>query len=399
MTKFDTKESLPNCFLEHNLNLLAIRNGQYAIFKDPGYTSFLEFEEGKMIAIQPQKVQVGDITPLDTLPFSAQMNESSALDFAHYIGLFDKYFSQTKTPGGYFLTTRGRFYSKPFSITTPTTQLDVQSVQVEVDAGFENESEVLLIEAKTGLRGNTNLRQILYPYLHFKAVTKKRIRVLIQLFSDGVYYFLPVNINGSAFSDCTLGMPIAIQVVDESAPSSVSTKRELLERINSIQPHGTSITYPQADNFQIILDIISNAIVDEEFLLRSQNIAEGLGYDKRQGNYYLSAAHYLDLIVPENASDYSGKHYELTEDAKAIFNLNAKLERDIQLVLLMAKRASFRAGLITMIVEERELEREELLALMRSEKSDINKTTLGRRVSTLRHWLGWAKTRVLDELD
>lgn len=45
MAKIDTSELLPGVFKSHKLSILPIKNGEYAIFKDPKKHSFFTFPD------------------------------------------------------------------------------------------------------------------------------------------------------------------------------------------------------------------------------------------------------------------------------------------------------------------------------------------------------------------
>src|SRR6185369_5113056 len=54
MAKFDTIGSLPKVFKENELNINAVSNGNYIIFKDPGYRSFISLPDYSLIV--PNKI-------------------------------------------------------------------------------------------------------------------------------------------------------------------------------------------------------------------------------------------------------------------------------------------------------------------------------------------------------
>ena len=77
------------------------------------------------------------------------------------------------------LTIRGRKYTQiEFSYNYGSYNIDVKSVQTEVDAGYEGKNQVVLIEAKKSDVKNTIIRQLYYPYRMWKNYTKKKIITL-----------------------------------------------------------------------------------------------------------------------------------------------------------------------------------------------------------------------------
>ena len=82
------------------------------------------------------------------------------LDYAHAAGMIED-FCQV---GELFLTIRGRKYTPPFSFRVGATTLHQQSVQTEVDAGYEGEEHLVLIEGKNTGVNEVIIRQLYYPY-------------------------------------------------------------------------------------------------------------------------------------------------------------------------------------------------------------------------------------------
>lgn len=166
LCKQDSRENRPQVFREQGLFLLPIKNGGYAIVKGEGYV---------------------DVPPVDSLlqdyfssfPFeleTAQVGNSEMqhLDYAYALSLI-RHFVQDDT---LVLTIRGRKYTPAFSFLAGGFELQVKSVQTEVDAGFEGEKQVVLVEAKGGNATNTIIRQLYYPFRQWQAYTNKIVSTL-----------------------------------------------------------------------------------------------------------------------------------------------------------------------------------------------------------------------------
>ena len=74
-----------------------------------------------------------------------------------------------------------RKYTPDFEFKVNGQSIKVSSVQTEVDAGYEGENQVVLIEAKNSNASNTIIRQLFYPFKQWKSHTKKEV---IPLFFD-----------------------------------------------------------------------------------------------------------------------------------------------------------------------------------------------------------------------
>jgi hypothetical protein len=79
------------------------------------------------------------------------------------------------------LTIRGRKFTHGFSFFVNKQEIKVQTVQTEVDAGFEGKDKIVLIEAKNSKNSkttNTIIRQLFYPYKQWKIHTQKEVFLL-----------------------------------------------------------------------------------------------------------------------------------------------------------------------------------------------------------------------------
>ena len=62
------------------------------------------------------------------------------------------------------LTIRGRKRTPQFHFNVDEQEIVVDGVQIEVDAGYESQKQVVLIEAKNAKTTNTIIRQLYYPF-------------------------------------------------------------------------------------------------------------------------------------------------------------------------------------------------------------------------------------------
>ncbi len=54
----------------------------------------------------------------------------------------------------------------------------MNSVQTEVDAGYEGKNQVVLVEAKNINASNVIIRQLFYPFRQWQSHTKKKVAAL-----------------------------------------------------------------------------------------------------------------------------------------------------------------------------------------------------------------------------
>ena len=73
------------------------------------------------------------------------------------------------------LTIRGRKYTPEFTFQVNGFVIQTQSVQTEVDAGYEGREQIVLIEAKNSSNNTEIIRQLYYPFRQWSENTTKRV--------------------------------------------------------------------------------------------------------------------------------------------------------------------------------------------------------------------------------
>ncbi|MFN3427931.1 MAG: DUF6997 domain-containing protein, partial [Candidatus Thermochlorobacter sp.] len=103
-------------------------------------------------------------------------SEMQHLDFAFASSLLREFLEDDSL----VLTIRGRKYTPKFEFYAGKhrQKLSVESVQTEIDAGYEGKDQVVLIEAKNASTKNTIIRQLYYPFRQWKTHTQKKVSLL-----------------------------------------------------------------------------------------------------------------------------------------------------------------------------------------------------------------------------
>jgi hypothetical protein len=279
LAKFDTKEEMPAVLRDNGYALLPITNGEYLLF--PGDI----FQELKPCADREQFIP--------HLPFHLEtagrgIGEMQYLDHAFNTGMLPAFVGAQPL----FLTIRGRERSNDFTFTVAGQKVEVSGVQVEVDGGYEGPHDIILVEAKIGLRNYFNIRQLFYPYRRFLAlVPRKRIRPIFFVydFSEAVYSFYEFEVrNPDEFGSLALVRSWAFTL-----PPAKRLKIEQLEDVRYETPQSEGRLVPQADDLNKILELLM--AIDEGYT-GPDDLALYFGFDRRQSDYYAEAAEYLGLV-------------------------------------------------------------------------------------------------------
>ena len=154
--KQDTRNSRPTVFKERGLFILPVRNGKYVLVKGDGYVDIPTITTD----IEPY-VSALDF-PLVTSGIGN--SEMQHLDFAYANSIIRNFMNDDSL----VLTIRGRKYTPRFDFRVGNHSIFVESVQTEVDAGYEGRDQVVLIEAKNSSATDTIIRQLFYPFKQWK---------------------------------------------------------------------------------------------------------------------------------------------------------------------------------------------------------------------------------------
>lgn len=169
LCKQDSRESRPDVFKKHNLFLLPVKNGYYNIIKGEGYIDIPNIKEETV-------VYTSKLTfPLDSVKIGD--SEMQHLDYAYAASLIRTFMDDDTL----VLTIRGRKYTPEFDFYIGRQLIKVSSVQTEVDAGYEGENQIVLVEAKNFSATNVIIRQLFYPFRQWQKHTKKKV---VTLFFD-----------------------------------------------------------------------------------------------------------------------------------------------------------------------------------------------------------------------
>lgn len=330
--KIDFREKTPKVLSEHELSLLAIENGVYRIAKtDPFIDINITNRIDNSEKLQPKSFYLPD--HIEALSPSYITSESKALDAALTSKMLDYVFQDEVD-----LILRGRERTTSFDFSLPTSRnqflsYQVDSVQIEVDGGYEGKKGIYLIEAKNELHDNMNIRQLLYPQLHYrqKFSTSKSITTYIMFYEPETRYFhfFPFRyspnwygIDNSQYQCCMLYEPEET----EELPSW----REL--KSVQVNPELTDIKvpFPQADNFHKILTLFCD--LRQEGPLTKEELFQNHSIVARQYDYYLNALRWMRLVEVEKGGRGTSRSYRLSD-------LGSRLGKysDTDIVFEMAK--------------------------------------------------------------
>ena len=166
LCKQDSRKDRPKVFVDNSLFLLPTKNGYYQVVQGEGYIDIPD------IISEPQIYDSKLSFKLDSSEVGN--SEMQHLDFAYASSLIRTFMQDDSL----VLTIRGRKYTPKFKFYVGDHEINVESVQTEVDAGYEGKDKIVLIEAKNCKTTDTIIRQLFYPYKQWKTYTDKQVFLL-----------------------------------------------------------------------------------------------------------------------------------------------------------------------------------------------------------------------------
>jgi hypothetical protein len=376
MAKIDTLAERPDIFTKHRLALFPTRNGHYILFRDPDDKSYYRFgSEFGDLPIQ-EYVTNADLFAFDAFPGAQRLNESQAIDFAYISGLLQHFIQDSQIA----LAIRGRTYSNPFRFYLPNSKhpVEVVSVQIEIDAGYESPTGIYLIEAKVGRRNDFNIRQLYYPYLEWISRSQKRVVPIFLVYTNGKYYLSEFRF-AQDFGDLRVVRHECF-VINEQPRPPLSLTKVLGELPPTATLHEPVTPYPQANDLDKVLDVVAKV---ETGVSTKQEIAEAFEFDERQGDYYANAACYLGLLQREEGN------FGLTEIGKRFLQTRSRALRNELVVRQLLSYPSYRA--IFQMLQHKDFVLERLsnqqIAATIAAHTTLSGSTPGRRAQSVRSWL------------
>ena len=146
------REDRPDIMVDNNLFLLPVKNGAYVIVQGEGYVDIPDIAGSPI----PHKPQID----FDITTSYVGDSEMQHIDLAFAVSIMKTFLQDTSL----IATIRGRKYTPSFRFSMNNHSIDVESVQTEVDVGYEGKDQIVLVEAKNSHTKNTIIRQMYYPF-------------------------------------------------------------------------------------------------------------------------------------------------------------------------------------------------------------------------------------------
>lgn len=388
LAKWDTSSQVPEVFAKSDLAIFPISKKAYRIAP---FSLFHKLEFSKLGKIESLSIPTW---ARSLQPNFAKRSENLVLSACFASGLFQSTLCEDQVHE-LFPAISGRLSTKSmdFSISHMKSKepisLSTGSLQFEIDGSYESSTNLGLIEAKNKYLPDFNIRQLYIPWRYLTDTLGKRIRPFFLMASNEIVYLFEyqfsnpnwlnsielVSANRYSFAETDI-------TLEEIMKASTIGSRKVKKSIST-----STRIFPQANNFNLVIDICERLSVDAS---DGQAIAEAMEYDPRQGNYYGDAACFLGL-----AQKNSSGIYKLTKLGRTIFAKPYK-KRVLSLIERIVSEEPFGDCLEWALRNHKLPDTKFIAEKIAKSKWNLSGTTPARRASTVKGWIRWVLNQRTD---
>lgn len=389
MAKFDSEDALPEIFRENDINILPLSYSSYVIGRFKLFKKFPKKNYKKPIPISLMDFQ--------TLKPESITSEANAINVLVLSKALDDFLNTKENYG----TFNGRMGSGPFNYfvntTTSREYIESQTVQLEIDGGFENADSVVIMEAKNVIHDDFNIRQLYFPYRLWRKQVTKPIRLVFSIYNNFIYRLLEYRFA----DDEDLN---SIELVKE-AYYTLENIYVGLDELHSVISYtypiyrddgsdSIKIVFPQANSVERFISLLE-LIKQSPIPLTAEEIAEELEFDIRQSDYYYNMGSYLQML--EKRPTDKGIAVFITKEGVDFLKLNFR-GRLFKLVESLCKHAIWKELLYRMVDPQNVINNnnkpyietnDEIAELLLNHHIVPANSTATRRASSIRAWLHW----------
>lgn len=380
MTKFDTYESRPSVFGK-KLTILPNSRGTYLIGNFDAYNKFPD------ITSEIQHVEFPDY--LETINKDQINSEANAINIMSIANILNDFLNEEDM----VQTISGRMSSGVFDFSIFDTKnknnidISVQNSQIEIDGGFENQNIIAIIEGKNIFNDNFLVRQLYYPLRCWQNKVTKVIRPIFMVYSNNIFRLMEYE-----FKDIRNYSSISfLRQKNYSFEETKISMQDLVEIFNctNVKPEPTNVPFIQANSLNTAISIMEMV---RDNPLTTEKIAENVGFDIRQSDYYYNACKYLGLL--DKTKNENGKIVVyLTKTGKRLLEMPYK-KRQLQYVSLMLEHEVLRYA-FKVTLESGKMPDNRLLAY-KIQELRLCKDSATRRASSVASWIKWILDLIND---
>lgn len=395
MTKFDNSSALPSSFYYNKskrkegkyLSILPTARGRYIIGAFDAYHGLDKLSD------KVKRVQFP--SQYETLNIDNINSEATALNVAYVSGILNDFIGDDNL----MPTVNGRMASGHFSFDMAldtkkiitgqeSLAIKIQNSQIEIDAGYEGDNTLSLIEAKNVISDDFLVRQVYFPYRTWSNKVGKPINNIFMTYSNEMY-----NLYQYQFED--INSPSSIKLVKSqiytfNPPIDLDTIVKIANEVKIVRE--PEVPFPQADDFKKVLSLCESLNRSEKEIgyepLTKIGVAIKFGFHMRQSDYYINAAKYLGFI---KVVEGKNTPIELTDLGKKIFSAHAD-EKNKRIVECILSHEVFNKCFKIYLKQAGCISKNTIVETMKEcslYNLDKDSSTYSRRAGSISAWINW----------
>lgn len=392
MTKFDNKKTLPKLFKDNNLSILPISATNYILGNFKLYENIPTIQTPIEFMEFPSRIESIDCNKINS--------ETIALNCAYIAKIIEDFLDEENKYVGILATVAGKMSSGKFefkvdnSIKNDNYSISVDRSGIEIDAGYETDSSLVLVEAKNVIADDFLVRQLYYPFRLWKEKVRKRVRTIFMQYSNGIFSLYeyefkePTNYNSLELIKSKRYSLVNREEMKITLDDIININKKI------ILVDEPEIPFPQANSFDRVINLLEMLNTDE--IKSKEEITDEFKFDPRQTDYYFNAGKYLGFLEDDKVTvEVNGKNIEkpaikLSDKGKKLFNVSYK-DRQIAYVKAILEHKIFNTVFKDYIKSQQMPEKSKIIEYM--QKSSLHNVasneTFWRRSSTVSSWINW----------
>lgn len=384
MAKWDSEEVLPSALKNRKWNILPVSRSKYTVGDFKLYEPLPPFTVGQQ-HMEPLHFSA----QYESVDFQQITSEANAIHVLLLSDALDRFLGAEGTVE----TFNGRMGTGPFDFSVDAFSGGAREVRVieggaqcEIDGGFENDENVIIMEAKNVLHPDFHVRQLYYPYRLWRNRVKKPIRLLFSQYYNRVFRLLE-------YGFAEEGNYSSIKLLRQQCYSLDDTRiseAELLRAWEETEVEwdddnraSDAVPFPQADSLPRVISLLEQL---EHQSLTTEDIAALMQFKERQSDYYFNAGKYLGLF--EKRDTWRGKKAVCLTPLGQALNQMPYKEKQLKLVTLMMKHKVFHRLFGKLAENGGTLAKSEIKEEMQR-LHVCSRNLLERRAGTVASWLRW----------
>ena len=379
MAKWDSTDSLPEVLRSKKINILPDSRSSYVM------SDFILYQEIPELEEKVEKMTHVELPDYESIDVNNISSEANAINVLLLSGILDDFLGTSENVS----TFNGRMGTGVFDFEVDTyrnikRRIHVDNAQCEIDGGFENDTSVVIMEAKNVVHDDFHIRQLYYPYRLWKTRVSKPIRLVFSIYSNQIYRLFEYRfreLEDYSSIELVKSKNYSLQDTEISLDELIAVRKKTVITTDDNMDN-TDIPFIQANSMDRIINLLENMY---ENPMTSQQIAELMDFLPRQSDYYFNAGKYIGLF--EKKTDDKQVVVELTALGNRVFKLNYK-ERQLKLVSLILEHKIF-AHFFDTVIEGGELPDTADIEKMMRELNVCNEPQINRRASSVYGWLKW----------